>query len=119
MSFPVNLQSRGRNALQVGALLTFALSALGAAAVAGATTPTAPRFVVDYRDLNLGDPQDVAVLYRRIVAASKRVCPDGELVNLHVLQLVQQCRREAVARAVGSIGNPRLNAMLSQKLPVS
>lgn len=101
-----------------GVAALFALGAIGLCGAASAGTasrsPQAPSVAVSFKDLDLNDARDVGVLYKRIVAASKLVCRSPDAFNLHAQQLVEECRQQAVARAVASIGNQRLNAMLSR-----
>jgi len=47
-------------------------------------------------------------LYRRIVAASKRVCPEPDSFrSLATLERVQECRQQAVSRSVSQIKDPQ------------
>jgi len=81
----------------------------GAASAATAADSDLPTVVVHYSDLSLGTDSGVNQLYRRIVYAAKRVCPDAR--DLSRQQQVQLCRDQAVAGAIEQIHNPRLAAL--------
>ena len=109
-----------RRASPILALLLMATCGVCAATLAAAATrdDEVPRIVVKYADLNLSNPEDAATLLHRIERAARQVCPDADLLNLRAMQVSVQCRRAAVARAVGAIGSPTLNALLSRKTNV-
>ena len=67
--------------------------------------------VVKYGDLDLSTEAGVHRLYRRIVAASERVCPDNFTRDLETLSLVNACRADAVAHAIETANNPKLAAL--------
>jgi UrcA family protein len=102
------------------ALLLMATCGLCATTLAAAAShdEEVPRVVVKYSDLNLSNPEDAATLLHRIEQAARRVCPDADLLNLRALQVSVQCRRQAVARAVGAIDSPTLNALLNRRTNV-
>jgi UrcA family protein len=83
--------SRARVAL----VLLGSLAGVMAAGAAGAAAPDS----------------GVNQLYRRIESAAKQVCPDGTMRDLGAHQRVEQCRKQAVARAIQQIDNPRLAAL--------
>jgi UrcA family protein len=97
------------------ALLMFAgtLScALGAGAAGAATADdAAPSLVIRYRAESLANDNGVRDLYRRIIIAARRVCPDDDVRDLHTHGLVQACRAQAVSRAIQHIDNSRLAAL--------
>jgi UrcA family protein len=101
--------SRARVAL----VLLGSLVGVMAAGAAGAAAPDSDvlRVVVKFDDLTLGTDSGVDQLYRRIVSAAKQVCPDGTMRDLGAHLRAEQCRKQAVARAIQQIDNPRL-AML-------
>jgi len=96
------------------AMLGAGLAALLVAGAAGAATADSdvPSVVVHYSDLNLGTDTGVNQLYRRIVSAARQVCPDqGDLRNLSLQHKIQDCRDQAVERAIEQIHNTRLVAV--------
>jgi UrcA family protein len=84
-----------------------------AAGAAGAATPNSdvPSVVVKFDDLTLNTDSGVSQLYRRIVFAAKRVCPDDGMRDLMAIRRVEQCRKQALDRAIRQIDNPRLVAL--------
>lgn len=68
---------------------------------------------VNYSDLNLDQPGDVAVLYKRIQGAARTVCKldtattwDGSLMTHYI-----QCIQAAVDKAVHGVDNDALTAL--------
>ena len=108
--------------LVLGVLVGSLFGALGAG-IAGAATADAatvgaaradadvPSLVVHYSQQTLGTDSGVHLLYARIVGAAKQVCPDETIRSLEAHTMVQQCRQQAIARAVQQINNPRLAAV--------
>jgi UrcA family protein len=84
-----------------------------AAGAAGAASPESdvPRVVVHYSEQSLATDEGVKVLYRRIVAAANEVCPESSTRNLNQQMRVEQCRRDAIVRAVRQVDNSRLAAL--------
>ena len=101
--------SRARVAL----VLLGSLAGVMAGGAAGAATPggDVPSVVVKFGDLTLDTDSGVNQLYRRIVFAARQVCPDDGMRDLMVHRWVEQCRKQAVARAIQQIDNPRLAAL--------
>jgi UrcA family protein len=101
--------SRGKAAL----LLLGSLTGLIAAGAAGAAPPgnDAPSVVVKYSAQSLATDEGVKELYRRIMYAAKRVCPDASFRELAAVGLAEQCRDQAAARAIRQIDNSRLAAL--------
>ena len=62
-----------------------------------------PTKVVKYGDLNLANAEGVQVLYRRIQAAARDVCPISNSMDLHMLSLQQACVGHAIDEAVNSV----------------
>jgi UrcA family protein len=97
----------------------FALLVLGSfagvmgAGAASADSPAGdvPSVVVKYSAESLATDEGVYTLYRRITRAARQVCPEPSRGNLSLLAKVEQCRNEAIARAVGQIDNSRLAAL--------
>jgi len=84
--------------------------AAGAASAAGLDSDV-PSVVVKYSERSLATDDGVYTLYRRITSAAKRVCPDASTKDLSRLTQVEQCRDQAVARAIRQIDNSRLAAL--------
>jgi UrcA family protein len=80
---------------------------------ANAQSPTGdvPSIVVKYSDQSLATDQGVNELYRRIVRAAEKVCPQASMKNLSALARAEECRDQAVARAVRHIDNSQLAAL--------
>jgi UrcA family protein len=93
------------------AMLGVGLAGVLCAGAAGAAPADSdvPTVVVHYSDLTLGTDSGVKQLYRRIVSASKQVCPDARSLSLQYQ--VQVCRDQAVTRAIEQVHNPRLVAL--------
>ena len=96
-----------------------ALVALGAVAgvlgvaTAGAagTDSDVPSIVVKYSDRNLSTDIGVKDLYAQIVRAAKQVCPEATIRDLNLQRQVNQCRDQAIARAIAKVGNSQLAAL--------
>jgi UrcA family protein len=97
----------------------FALLMLGSVAAvlglgaASAATPNSdvPSIVVKFSELSLSTDAGVNELYRRLTVAAKQVCPITEIRDLQSVRLAEQCRDQAVARAIQKIDNSRLAAL--------
>jgi len=98
----------------------FALLTLGSLvgvlglASAGAATPRDSEptaVVVKYGDLNLATDAGVKALYQRITYAARQACPDPAINDLIFRQRVEDCRSQAVARAIREVDNSRLAAL--------
>lgn len=61
--------------------------------------------VVRYHDLNLSQPDDVAMLYARIRRAAAEVCTSSAAAAAQ-----RDCYQEAIATAVARVNSPSLNA---------
>jgi UrcA family protein len=94
-------------------MLTGGLGCAVAAGTASAATPDndVPSIVVRYSNQTLATDQGVQQLYGRIVRAATQVCPDATIRDLAARARVQQCRQQAVARAIHQIDNPELAAL--------
>jgi UrcA family protein len=66
--------------------------------------------IVRFSDLNLSNPEGVAALYKRIKVAAHRVCT-GRSVRTRWSKADAQCKREAIAKAVGDMQNERLASL--------
>jgi UrcA family protein len=97
----------------VAALGTMVVAAPGAAAPPQETVAIS----IDYTDLDLSTAAGVNALYRRIVAASRRVCPGMPpgFVTVSLRNTVRTCREAAVEGAVAQIGSSRLAAVHAEQ----
>ena len=68
---------------------------------------------VKFSDLNLATDAGADMLYRRIAAAARAVCPDPNIRDLRAFASNEACRSEAIARAVRDVSSPRLAAVYS------
>jgi len=77
-----------------------------------AAPPEEPSKVVMIGDLNLGNPQGVATLYRRLQGAAAHVCqmPQGTK-QLRLAVDIKACRADTINRAVSQVNLPALSAM--------
>ena len=86
--------------------------ALGAAAASAATVDSdVPSLVVRFDRASLASDSGVRDLYRRIVLASRQVCPTPDVRDLQAMQLIKACRQQAVSRAIQQIDSPQLAAL--------
>lgn len=97
--------------LAIGATaLTLTLALLPARAAEAEKAPV--QAVVHYADLDLGTDAGALALYDRIAGAARDVCPDYyQSRDLRYRQGVRSCREDAIARAIRTIGSPRLAAI--------
>jgi UrcA family protein len=96
------------------ALLTLAsVAGIMGFGAAGAASPAidVPTVVVKYSQDSLANDGGVNDLYRRITMAARQVCPDASFRDLAAQHEVEQCRDQAVARAIRQIDNSRLAAL--------
>jgi UrcA family protein len=93
-------------------LLVGSLAGVIAAGAANANPDSdAPSVVVKYSEQSLASDAGVGDLYRRIKVAARQVCPSADIRDLSGSRLVEQCRDQAVARAIRKIDNSRLAAL--------
>jgi UrcA family protein len=83
---------------------------IGTASAAG-TDGDVPSIVVKYSDQNLSTDLGVKDLYAKIVRAAKQVCPDATIRDLKLQHQVDQCRDQAIARAIAKVDNSQLAAL--------
>lgn len=81
------------------------------ASPAGVSAAQPPETRVQYRSSDLTTDRGVRALYWRIVFAARLVCPPEDPRKLWQLVQSKECQRQAIARAVAKIGNPRLAAL--------
>jgi UrcA family protein len=90
------------------------IMAAGAAA-AGNAEADVPSMVVKYDPASLATDSGVNDLYRRIVSASRRVCPSAAIKDLDAQRQVDECRSQAVSRAIRQIDNSQLAALYASR----
>jgi UrcA family protein len=96
------------------ALMMLVCGIAGAASVGAANAATdadALSTTVRFNADNLATDNGAKQLYQHIVNAAAVVCPQDAGHPHWVSTLVQECRRQAVARAVMKINNPKLVAV--------
>jgi len=87
----------------------FAALTVATTSFAAAPSVDSPRSVtVHYDDLDLSSTAGVNVLYKRISAAARQVCPDIYSRDLGVVAAADRCYASAVAKAVTEVNNPHL-----------
>ncbi|MHB1871936.1 MAG: UrcA family protein [Steroidobacteraceae bacterium] len=70
---------------------------------------------IHYADLDLNSNAGVAQLYQRILTAAAALCDESSAPSLEAWSSARACRSESVARAVETIGNPKLAALHLRK----
>jgi UrcA family protein len=98
---------------KIALLVLASLAGILAAGAAGAVNADGgvPSVVVKYDAASLATEVGVNDLYRRIMSAAKKVCPDASIRDLVGQQRVDECRNRAVSRAIGQIDNSQLAAL--------
>ena len=92
-----------KHASKIVVLLAGVAAASGSGWAAGARGDAAS-IVLRYSARSLDTDEGMNELYRRIVAASKRVCPEPDSVrDLATRERVQECRLQAVSSSVRQI----------------
>ncbi len=89
--------------------------ALGAGFAGAAAGDDVPSIVVKYSDQSLSSDSGVKDLYAQIVRAAKQVCPDPSIRDLRAEKLAEQCRNQAVARAIRKVDNAQLAALYATR----
>jgi UrcA family protein len=87
-------------------LATILMTLAGLSTASAANKPVEAKVV--YYDLDLADPQNVTILYKRLDRAAKRVCFALDRKELSARRRFDNCRVVAVANAVAEIGAPTL-----------
>ncbi len=106
-----------RNGFDARPLILTALAAacLAVASPAVQAAEKSPDFksvkTVQFGDLNLGNPQGVERLYRRIVAAAQQVCDSRQGRSLQAQVQDSICTKQSIAHAVAAVGQPALSAL--------
>jgi UrcA family protein len=80
-------------------------------AVNAATPENPPSVVVKFSDQDLNTASGVNEVYRRIVRASRQVCPDMWAQDLSQQRKTLECRDQAISRAIRQIDNAQLAAL--------
>ena len=113
--FAPNVSSRPRALAALAALSALTTAALLALpSVASAAQPRAdapPQMTVQYSFEELTTDAGTREVYARIKRAAAAVCPSYDPLDLDMAAASQECQRQAMARAVGRIGNARLAAV--------
>lgn len=112
--FAISVAFRSAAAVAATVLLTVG-PAMADPAVA--SDKQALQTAVRYSDLDLASSEGAATLYRRIVAAAQRVCPDSGVRDARSTQAIRECRAQAIQRAVDSVGSPQLAAIYIGRHP--
>jgi UrcA family protein len=101
----------------LGALaMTALLAQPNIATAAQPAAAAAPQTTVSYSFGDLATDQGTRALYQRILSAARTVCPAYDSRDLEAAAYSWECQRQAVARAIRQIGDPRLAAVYSHKL---
>jgi UrcA family protein len=99
-------------------LSSLAFLATTNAALAASPPSTPPGLSVHYADLDLKDPADAATMLKRIRKAAATVCTTGPLLDGNdgdTIRRVDDCVRQAVARAVDGLNAPLVTRVYAGK----
>ena len=100
--------SRRVTHLIVAAILATAVGVPASFAQVASNDGDAQSITVKYTDLNLATPEGSRVLYHRLVAAARRVCPDtGNAAELRQNRDAQRCITATVQQAVKQVKSPQ------------
>jgi UrcA family protein len=112
MTHFTTFKATGRGAkLALVALVAAGVLGVGTAAAADTGSDGPARVVVKYSEQSLSTDIGVKQLYAQIVRAANQVCPSASTWNLMLQQRIQECRNQAIARAVHQVGNSQLAAL--------
>lgn len=115
MSRTTNLSSRPRVRTATLTVLGFltAAAALLSPAIGSADEQAADGMQTNvyYTQLDLATEQGTRSLYRRLERAAEEVCPMPSSLLPQAEAQNLECRRQAIARAIGEIGSSRLAAI--------
>lgn len=112
--FAPSARLRPRTFAAAAALGVLATAAMFASpTVASAAQPAADGYQTNvyYNLRDLSTEQGTRALYRRLQEAAQSVCPGYDSRWHDVVAASKECQRQAIARAVGQIGNARLAAI--------
>jgi UrcA family protein len=112
MTISITASGAGPRA-KIALLVLGSFAGVMAAGAASAASPDSdvPTVRIHYSPQSLATDEGVKVLYRRIVTAAKEVCPESPIRNFTQERRVEQCRSEAIVRAVQQVDNSRLAAL--------
>jgi len=112
MNSSITARAAGSRA-KIALLVLSSFAGVMAAGAASAASPASdvPTVVVKYSVESLATDEGVYALYRRITRAASQVCPEAPMRSLSLRTKVEQCRNQAIARAVRQIDNSRLAAL--------
>ena len=114
MSHFTSFKAAGPGAkLALAALAAAGVLGVGTAGAAGTTVTDsdAPSVVVKYSEQSLSTDSGVKQLYAQIVRAARQVCPSASTWDLTLQQRIQECRNQAISRAVHQVDNSQLAAL--------
>ena len=97
--------------VRAAAVLALASVGIATAGAANAASTEAPSLRVNYSDLNLSNPSDAHLLYRRLKGAAADVCGNVDSRDLQAYSHFQLCYRSALERAVQQVNAPELLAV--------
>jgi UrcA family protein len=99
--------------IRLRSALYAALSAAGLGIALGgvASASEPPSITIHYSDLDLSQPKDAQVLYRRLRRAAAIVCGWTYSADLSAYLDGQRCYSEALQRAVSQVRSPQLLAL--------
>lgn len=95
----------------LGVLATATLLASPSVASASPQSTGGLQTSVYYSLRDLSTERGTLALYRRIASAAQSVCPGYDSLSPSVVAASQECQKQAIARAIGQIGNSRLAAI--------
>ena len=85
-------------------LAALLVGCLAGTAQATTVATNVPYEVVSYADLDIANEADAAILHERVEAAARRVCVrSGVMLRLDFYNPLQQCARDATARAMEDV----------------
>ena len=116
MSHVITARGAGSRAKFALLMLGSLVGVLGLGAANAATRDSdVPTIVVKFSELSLSTDAGVNALYHRILYAARQVCPNVSIRDLAGYQQVEQCRDQAVARAIRQIDNSQLAALYASR----
>lgn len=95
-----------------GAVVAIAL--FGAVSAAQAAAPDTHTIRIPYQDLDVATDEGLALLYGRVRMAARKVCGAPAITGTRIDTRHRACMRDAVARAIGQLGVPRLAELHSE-----
>ena len=117
--FAAHISSRPHALPALAAAAVLSAAALfGSPSVAAAAQPAveAPQATLYYSLHDLASDRGSRALYARLVTAAQSVCPGWDSRDLGEVAASRVCQRDAIARAIGQIGNARLAAVHAREI---